>query len=155
MWFELSASRMWGDQWSRSLHDLGILFLNGPNPASFCLVLFFSRNKYITNFTINEKSVDGVLGTQTRGGKMVGADESTGLWRHPWSRYSNCPSWIPLWYINTSIVSLLSSSVYMLGETYTTNEQWVPVLKFLFICPSVLTYSVFVLRWDKNNFECP
>ena len=29
------------------------------------------------------KSVDGVLGTQTRGGRMVGADESTELWRHP------------------------------------------------------------------------
>ena len=29
-----------------------------------------------------EKSIDGVLGTQTRGGRMVGADESTELWRH-------------------------------------------------------------------------
>ena len=25
----------------------------------------------------------GVLGTLTRGGRMVGADESTELWRHP------------------------------------------------------------------------
>ena len=55
---------------------------NGPNPACFCLFLFFSHDKYSTN-TINEKSVAGVLGTQTRGGKMVGADESTELWRHP------------------------------------------------------------------------
>ena len=61
-----------------------ILFLkkNGPNPASFCLFLFFSRDEYGTN-TINEKSIDGVLGTQTGGGRMVGADESTGLWQQP------------------------------------------------------------------------
>ena len=29
------------------------------------------------------KCKDGVLGTQTRGGRMEGADESTELWRHP------------------------------------------------------------------------
>ena len=27
--------------------------------------------------------VDGVLGTKTLGGRMVSADESTELWRHP------------------------------------------------------------------------
>ena len=43
----------------------------------------FSYDKYSTNLTINDKSVDGVLGTQTRGGRMVGADEFTELWRHP------------------------------------------------------------------------
>ena len=42
----------------------------------------FHMTKYSTN-TINEKSVNGVLGTRTQGGKMVGADESTELWRHP------------------------------------------------------------------------
>ena len=30
-----------------------------------------------------KKSIDGVLGTRTRGGRMEGADESTELWRHP------------------------------------------------------------------------
>ena len=30
-----------------------------------------------------EKSLDGVLGTRTRGGMMEGADESTELLRHP------------------------------------------------------------------------
>ena len=34
--------------------------------------------------TLNGKSVDAVLGTQTRGGSMVDADESTVLWRHPY-----------------------------------------------------------------------
>ena len=34
-------------------------------PGSFCLFSFFSHEKYSSN-TINEKSVDGVLGTRTR-----------------------------------------------------------------------------------------
>ena len=47
-------------------------------------VLFSDRmDKYSTNLTINEKSVDGMLGSRTRGGRMEGADESTELWRHP------------------------------------------------------------------------
>ena len=33
--------------------------------------------------TINDKSVDGVLGTRTQGVRMVSGDESTELWRHP------------------------------------------------------------------------
>ena len=33
----------------------------------------------ITQIDYNDKSVYGVLGTQTRGGRMVGADESTAI----------------------------------------------------------------------------
>ena len=65
----------------RSLLNL-FFFKNGPNPASFCLFSFFSHDKYSTN-TINDKSIDGVLGTRTRGGRMAGANESTELWQHP------------------------------------------------------------------------
>ena len=54
----------------------------GSNPASFCLFSFFSHDKYSTNLTINDKSIDSVLGTRTQGGRMVGTDESTELWRH-------------------------------------------------------------------------
>ena len=49
----------------------------------FLFISFFSRDKYGTNLTINDKSVDGVLGTRTWGGRMVGTDESTELWQHP------------------------------------------------------------------------
>ena len=44
----------------------------------------FLHDKYST-ITINDKSFDGVLGTRTRGSRMVGADESTELWhqQHP------------------------------------------------------------------------
>ena len=31
-----------------------------------------------------DESVDGMLGTGTRGGRMEGADVSTELWRHPY-----------------------------------------------------------------------
>ena len=33
----------------------------------------------MTSISINDRSIDGVLGTRTRGGTMVGADESTEL----------------------------------------------------------------------------
>ena len=55
---------------------------NEPYPASFWFIFVLFHNKR-TNFTINDKSIDGVLGSQTRGGMMEGADESTELWRHP------------------------------------------------------------------------
>ena len=57
-------------------------FKNVPNPASpFWL---FSRDKCGTKWTINDdKSTNGVLGTQTRSSRMVGADKSTKLGRYP------------------------------------------------------------------------
>ena len=51
--------------------------LNGPNPASFCLFSFCSRDKYSTNLTVNDKYIDDVLGTRTQGGRMVDKGEST------------------------------------------------------------------------------
>ena len=66
------------------------IFFNGPNPASFLFifVLFSHRtDKYSTSLTINEKSLDGMLGSRTRGSRMEGADESTELWRHPMRRF--------------------------------------------------------------------
>ena len=46
----------------------------GPIPAPFCLFSLF----WIIQI---EKSIDGVLGIWTRGRRMVGADETTELWR--------------------------------------------------------------------------
>ena len=50
---------------------------NWPIPASFCLFLSF----FMSIPTQMKKSLDGVLGTRTRGRRMVGADETTELWR--------------------------------------------------------------------------
>ena len=49
---------------------------NGPNPASFWFIFVLFHNTR-TNFTLNDKSIDGVLGSRTRGGMMEGADVST------------------------------------------------------------------------------
>ena len=50
----------------------------------FIFVLFsHGMDKYSTNLTINEKSVDGMHESQTQGGRMEGADKPTELWRHP------------------------------------------------------------------------
>ena len=43
---------------------------------SFCLFSFFLQLKHSTNLTKNEKSVDGLIGTRTRGSRMEGADEN-------------------------------------------------------------------------------
>ena len=60
--------------------DIHQYFLkNGPIPASFSFIFVFST---LHNYKFY-KSLDGVLGTRTQGGRMEEADESTVLWRHP------------------------------------------------------------------------
>ena len=65
-----------------SLKNIAIFFLyflkNGPIPASFCLSSSFPHK---TNQ--DRKSIDGLLGTWTRGARMEGTNESTELWWHP------------------------------------------------------------------------
>ena len=52
-----------------------------PNPGPFLFIFVLSL---ITISIIQiEKSVYGVIGIQTRGRRMVGADETTELWRPP------------------------------------------------------------------------
>ena len=45
--------------------------------------LFVYFRHFLITISIIEKSIDGVLGVRTRGRRMVGADETTGLWRPP------------------------------------------------------------------------
>ena len=48
----------------------------------FIFILFsYGIDKYSTNLAINDKSIDDVLGTRTRGSRMVGSDESMELLR--------------------------------------------------------------------------
>ena len=54
----------------------------GKTRPLFVSFSFFSRDKYST-YTINDKSLDGVVGTQTWGGRMEVSDKSTELWWHP------------------------------------------------------------------------
>ena len=58
--------------------------------VSLLFVLFTNAMTNIAQLeyvTINDKSLDGVLGNQTRSGRMEGTDKSTKsteLWRHPY-----------------------------------------------------------------------
>ena len=53
----------------------------GPNPATFCLLLSFSRyNDNVAQLTINGKRVDGMLGIRIWDPRMEDADKSTELW---------------------------------------------------------------------------
>ena len=44
---------------------------------------FFFRSFRVTISIQIEKSIDGVLGIRTRGRRIIGADETTELWRPP------------------------------------------------------------------------
>ena len=61
-------------------------FFKWAKPGLF-LVYLRSFHNARTNFTINVKSIDGLLGSRTRSSMMEGADESTELWRHPKHMY--------------------------------------------------------------------
>ena len=60
------------------------LIKNGPIPASF--FVYFCSFLVIISTQI-EKSIDGVHGIRTWGRRMVGADETTELWRPPYKWY--------------------------------------------------------------------
>ena len=51
--------------------------------------LFFLnfRSFHITNWILNDKNIDSVLGTRTRIHMMVGAGDTTDLWRPPNFQY--------------------------------------------------------------------
>ena len=51
-------------------------------------LLVYFRSFLITISIQIEKSIDGVLGIQTRGRRMVGTDETTELWRPPRSTFA-------------------------------------------------------------------
>ena len=56
-------------------------FKNGPIPASFSFIFVFCL---LDTIQIQiDKSINGVLGTRTRGDIMESADKLTELWRHP------------------------------------------------------------------------
>ena len=67
------------------MHSFSVVLLKKcAKPGLFLFISFFSHDKYSKKMTMNDKSTDGELGTRTRGGRMVGTDESTELWQHPW-----------------------------------------------------------------------
>ena len=90
------------------------VFKNGPIPASFCLFSFFSH--YIFNNT-KWKSIDGVLGIQTRGRLMEGADDTTELWQLPPGRKFLYPVFLPFHSLHelASRVHCVSFRIILMG----------------------------------------
>ena len=61
-------------------------------------------DKYSTNLTIIDKSIDDMLGSRTQGGRMEGTDKSTELW---W-----CPQVDSSLFRFQSVVKICSDNVY-------------------------------------------
>ena len=104
----------------------------------FIFIIFTMQDKYCTNLTINGKNIDGVLETQTQGGRMVGADESTELCRHP----INCLSR----YLNHSTSTLLCSSC----SDKTNNE----LLECTYFCASFCINYISFARGNSKQRLC-
>ena len=86
LFLEKRKRQVYSHSWSLSIEIpglnpvIGIFFKKmGQTRPLFCLFSFFSqyKDKYSTNLTINDKSVDCVLGSGTWDGRMQGTIEST------------------------------------------------------------------------------
>ena len=135
----------------------------GTNLASFLVLFsFFSHDKHSTNLTINDKSIDGVLGTRTPGGRMVGADESTQLWRHPIMEKLVIKWAIPglLFFIFVFSIQLKANVqckflpmtgfelwISVIVSNCSTNWDTTTALEKLFICLQSLTH--YIRRFPK------
>ena len=116
-----------------------MFFKYGPNPASFCLISSFSQynDKHSTKF--DYKSIDGVLGIQTRDCRMVGTDESTELWRPP-PKYVVYPHSTSDWRISFFLIQI--SSIWN-----TLNSD----MKNLFITSPLLAKNSLFWSWPLVN----
>ena len=54
------------------------------NPGLF--LIYFRLFLHDTIQIQIDKNIDSLFGIQTRGGSLEGVDESTQLWRHPWTK---------------------------------------------------------------------
>ena len=86
---------------TQQIHGLffDCIFKYDPNPTSCYLFSSFSQyifNKCSTKFDHLKPYLDGVLGIQTRDRGMVGADESTELWRLTLIGIFNCRTMVQM-----------------------------------------------------------
>ena len=110
----------------------GFLKMGQIRPILFIFVLFsHCKDKYSTNLTINDKSIDGVLGSRTQGGRMEGTDESTELWWHP-----KCDLFWPL--PNQSCKNVKCWEQFMLHSLFSTS--------------TILTLEITCALWWKTLF---
>ena len=82
--------------------------------------LFVYFRYFLDTISIIEKSVDGVLGIRTRGRRMVGADETTELWRPP-NIYTLFTKWRSLL---DKGCSLASGQILFLISCFLKKRRW-------------------------------
>ena len=92
---------------------------NRPDTASFSIFSFFSHGKNSTN-TINDKCLHDVLGTRTRGSRMVGIDESTELCRHP----LNDTTLMNIFFVFSGKISSTSKRFWTIYKSYFCQHQF-------------------------------
>ena len=147
---------------------------NRPDTASFSIFSFFSHGKNSTN-TINDKCLHDVLGTRTRGNRMVGIDESTELCRHP----LNDTTLMNIFFVFSGKISSTSKRFWTIYKSYFCQHQFstfsimcvfhisslsstmifemngsgnIYSLKCLFLwiyCEFMLAWMIFPLKWPK------
>ena len=71
--------RFYATKKEKELEKNHLLLLKGPNPSSFLFIFVLFKMQRCEYVTINDKSVDGVLGIRTQGGRMEDADKSSEL----------------------------------------------------------------------------
>ena len=69
----------------------------------------------VQNLTINGRGIDGVQGIRTRDRRMVGADESTELWRPRtdfFKKWANPASFgIYFWSLQANIITIFTTNI--------------------------------------------
>ena len=150
--------------WSKNSWEFppNIFLKMGQSRPLFCLFSSFSH--YNFNNT-NWKSVDGVLGIWTRGRRMVGADETTELWRPPTSLFIGMPYNWSLYHPDpiegkrvVYCYFIILWSMSMASPFIFNGELWgqIIMLLLLFIIKIassyVSTFCTFVLYQFVNSF---
>ena len=102
--------------------------LKGLRPSPYTIVFWMGQSQplfvyfrlfYKTQTKYNLiTSIDGVLGTQTRGGRIEGADKSTDLWWSPMQLLKNGPTPAPF-----PIVFVFSNTHYKFYNKYVCEEM--------------------------------
>ena len=115
--------------------------------------IFVLSTRYNLNSNLNLKSIDGVLGNQTRGGRMEGANESTELQRHPHKLIvAKGFKKLPKVQKSPNLVTLVSECIVQLE--WLLNVQTYFTLQIKTLLPNVSARSVAVQVAQMVDFWC-
>ena len=116
--------------------------------------IFVLSTRYNLNSNLNLKSIDGVLGNQTRGGRMEGANESTELQRHPHKLIvAKGFKKLPKVQKSPNLVTLVSECIVQLE--WLLNVQTYFTLQIKTLLPNVSARSVTISSGANGWFLMP